>query len=330
MKTPQHGSAQKSSATEIDLRAADWLQRHTLWNWGEREQAHLDDWLAESRAHKIAYWRQKAVWDSAQRLIALRPSVPQQDGSSFEKQRGFLFRAIALAIVLAVMGVAGSLYLLRVHANETVYATRIGGHQTVALADGSQIELNTDTVLRLRTNGGGRLATLEKGEAFFNIRHSAAHPFAVDAAGRRITDLGTKFSVRNTPDRLEVALIEGRARFESTDKSVKTPSTVLSPGDVVIATARATTVAKRPKAELVSELGWRHGMLTFYRATVADAASEFNRYNERKIVVADKAAASELIDGTFPTKDVDLFGRIARSVLGLQVKNEGGEIVISR
>jgi transmembrane sensor len=326
---PQQENAQKSSATEIDLRAADWLQRQTFWNWGQDEQASLDAWLAESRAHSVAYWRQRAVWDNAQRLIALRSSGTQQNRPIAENRKPLLFKASALAIVLTVMGLAGSLYLLRAHGIETVYATRIGGHRTVTFADGSRIELNTDTVLRLRVNAGSRLAVLEKGEAFFDIKHSAAHPFVVDAADRRITDLGTKFSVRNTPDRLEVSLIEGRARFESAEKS-NSASAVLSPGDVVIATARAITIAKKPQQELVNELGWRRGRLTFYRATLADAANEFNRYNERKIIVADKAAASELIDGTFPTRDVDLFGRIARSVLGLQVKNEGGEIIISR
>jgi transmembrane sensor len=328
MKTPQQENAQKPSATEIDLRAADWLQRRAFWNWGQDEQASLDLWLAESRAHRVAYWRQNAVWDSAQRLIALRSSAPRQDHPVTENRKPFIFRAVAVAVV--AMGAAVSFYLLRTHENQTVYATKVGGRQTVTLADGSQIELNTDTVLRLRTNADNRLAILEKGEAFFSVKHNATHPFVVDAAGHRVTDLGTKFSIRNTPDRLEVSLIEGRARFESANKLANMPPAVLSPGDVVIATARTTTITKKPGRDLINDLGWRHGMLTFYRVTVADAASEFNRYNERKIVVADKAAASELIDGTFPTTDVDLFGRIARSVLGLQVKNEDGEIVISR
>lgn len=330
MKTPHQESAQKLSATEIDLCAADWLQRQTFWNWGQDEQTGLDRWLAESRAHRVAYWRQKAVWDNAQRLIALRASVQGRDRPINENKKPIIFRVAVAAVAAAALGIAGLFYLLRVDGNETVYATKIGGHQTVVLADGSQIELNTETVLRTWADGNVRLANLEKGEAFFNIRHNAAHPFVVEAADHRVTDLGTKFSIRNTPDRFEVSLIEGRARFESADKSASTGPTVLSPGDVVIATAQTTTIVRKSEGELVSELGWRHGMLTFYRATVADAANEFNRYNERKIVVADKGAAAELIDGTFPANDVDLFGRIARSVLGLQVKNEGGEIVISR
>ena len=329
MKTPLQDGAQSHGANELDLCAADWLQRQTFWNWGVDEQAALDAWLAQSRAHRIAYWRQKAVWDNTERLVALRsPASPRGRRAAAGKPQ--IFRIAAAAIAIGVLGFAGLLYLQRAKTKETVYATRVGGRQMVALADGSRIELNTDTVLRMRSEARGRFATLEKGEAFFHIKHDAAHPFVVNVADHRVTDLGTEFSIRNTPDRLEVTLIEGRARFESTNKSLSAQTTVLTPGDVVVATMQATTVAKRPEKELKSELGWRHGMLTFYRATLSDAANEFNRYNERKIVVADRAAAAELIDGTFPTNDVDLFGRVAHAVLGLQVKNESREIVISR
>ena len=329
MKTPLQDGAQSRGANELDLCAADWLQRQTFWNWGADEQAALDAWLAQSRAHRIAYWRQKAVWDNTERLVALRSPVSARD-ERIADGKSQIFRIAAAAIAVGVLGVSGLLYLQHAYTKETVYATRVGGRQTVALADGSRIELNTDTVLRVRSDAHGRLATLENGEAFFRIKHDAAHPFVVNVADHRVTDLGTEFSIRNTPDRLEVALIEGRARFESTNKSLTAQATVLTPGDVVVATAQATTIAKKPEKELKNELGWRHGMLTFYRATLSDAANEFNRYNDRKIVVADRAAAAELIDGTFPTNDVDLFGRVAHAVLGLQVKNESSEIVISR
>ena len=54
--------------------------------------------------------------------------------------------------------------------------------------------------------------TLDKGEAYFEIKHDAAHPFVVVwPADHRIVDLGTKFLVRDEANGREVALVEGRA-----------------------------------------------------------------------------------------------------------------------
>jgi transmembrane sensor len=319
---------QTQSATEIDLLAADWLQRRNFWNWSAEDEAMLDAWLAQSRAHRIAYWRQKSVWDNAQRLVALRPfSLSRQPAPVAHSVRPLIFKIAAEAIVVCAVGAGGIAYLQTPNYRQAVYSTPVGGRETITLFDGSQIELNTDTTLRVRKSATERSVYLEKGEAFFNIKHDAARPFSVTAAGHRVIDLGTKFVVRNMSGKLEVSLLEGRASFEAITGA---KPTVLSPGDVVVATAQSMRLTHKTGGELGTELGWRRGLLTFYRATLADAAEEMNRYNERKIVIADSAAAKELIDGTFPANDVDLFGRMAHSVLGLHVRDKGDEIVISR
>lgn len=329
--TSLHQPKVGQGATEIDLCAADWLQRQSFWKWSAEDQAAFDAWLAESRAHRIAYWRQKSVWESARRLRALRAPMTRPGTSiPVARTKPFALRIAAAAIVAAVVGAMGYSYFGFASNNEKVYATAVGGRETIALSDGSRIELNTNTVLRVRTGKSTRMATLERGEAYFDIRHDAARPFVVDVAGHRITDLGTKFTVRDGADRLEVTLLQGKARVDSTDASNPPNSAVLSPGEVAIATPQSLTVIKKPKKELDSQMGWRRGVLTFYHATLADAAREFNRYNQRKIVVVDNAAESELIDGTFPVNDVDLFGRVAHSVLGARVENKGHDIVISR
>lgn len=319
---------QAESASEIDLQAADWLQRRSFWKWNKEDEAALDAWLNETRAHRIAYWRQKAVWDNAQRLVALRPlTSPRPSAPVVRSNRPLVFKIAAAAVVICAVGASGVAYLQTPDYREAVYATPVGGRETITLFDGSQIELNTDTTLRVRRSRTERLVVLEKGEAYFNIKHDALRPFSVIAAGRRVVDLGTKFVVRNMPERLEVSLLEGSASFEA---AIGTKPTVLSPGDVMVATAQSTKLTRKTDSELGVELGWRRGLLTFYRATLADAAAEMNRYNERKISIADNGAARELIDGTFPANDVDLFGRMAHSVLGLRVRDRGDGIVISR
>ncbi len=146
----------------------------------------------------------------------------------------------------------------------------------------------------------------------------------------RITDIGTEFVVRRDASDVKVSLVEGRAQFERTDGTGTTKPAVLAPGDVVVATANTFTITRKSVPELNETLAWRHGALIFFHTSLAQAAEEINRYNEQKVVIADAAAARLQINGTFPANDVRLFGRVAHVVLGVNVENRSGEVVISR
>jgi transmembrane sensor len=104
----------------------------------------------------------------------------------------------------------------------------------------------------------------------------------------------------------------------------------LAPGDVAVATPGAMTVTKKPEASLADQLAWRQGLLIFNDTTLAEVAAQFNRYNSKKLVIADAATARLAIMGKFPVNDVDLFGRVAKAVLGVRVETRDSEVVISR
>jgi transmembrane sensor len=235
---------------------------------------------------------------------------------------------IAGASITIVATVVAAAYLLQ--PGVKTYATAIGGHATIVLTDGSTIELNTDTVMHVSDDQTRRTAMLEKGEAFFRIKHDPLRPFTVSAAGHVITDIGTEFTVRRDPDDLTVALIEGRARFASSGIWSNSQSTVLTPGDILETTGNSISVAKKPIATLTSELAWRRGVLVFENATLTDAARELNRYNAQKVVIADEAVGRLRFDASIRTDGIQVFTRVVRQVFGLRVETRGDEVVISR
>jgi transmembrane sensor len=316
----------KHDASDIEAAAADWLQRRNFWSWSKSDQAALDAWLSEAMAHQLAYWRLEAAWDRSERLEALRHAdaepAPRRNVWSAP-----LKIAAALGIA-AMIGITAMHYIMTPH--DRIFTTPIGGREIVSFADGTKVELNTDTVLRARMTTDGRTIWLEKGEAYFQVKHDPKHPFVVFAGDHRITDLGTKFLVRRDPGRLEVALMEGRVRFGALDASPKSKSALLVPGDVVTATASTVFVTHKSRPALARQLGWEHGVLVFDNMTLADAANEFNRYNRQKLVIADPGAAKLTIVGTFHTTDVRAFTDVAQDVFKLHVENNGNEIVISR
>jgi transmembrane sensor len=316
-----------TDAETIEAQAAAWFVRCGFSNLSDQDQQEFELWLAEAPAHRIAYWRLTGAWAQTDRLTALRrPTPPIGDSSS-----GF-FRyfkhAVAAIFVLAVSAAIGWMQLLK--PNEQLFSTSLGGHKTIELSDGSQIELNTSTTLRVSLDKSKRSVELLSGEAFFKVRHDSARPFSVLACGHRVMDLGTEFFVRKDSQRVEVAVIQGRARFESADASIQQHSAVLTSGDVVVAYAGSMTVSKKSSTVLSNALAWRRGALIFHFTPLSEAVGELNRYNHEKLVVADTSIESRTIYGTIPTNGVQAFIGVARNVLGLRVEKRDGEFLISR
>ena len=316
------GQGPLQSAADIEERAAAFLmERQDQRNWTEENQQVLDAWLVESIAHQVAYFRLEAVLGRTERLRALR-SASHRPGSIWPA----VFKAaVAFSIVVAISAEATS-YLLQPRA--TTYQTSVGNREILSLNDGSQVELNTDSSLRIAQDITQRRAWLDKGEAYFQIKHDTHHPFVVVAGNISVIDLGTKFVLRKFSDRLEVMLVEGGARVESTAHRARTA--ILKPGDVAVARTDSITVARRSQQELVDALGWRRGVLTFRYTTLAEAAAEFNRYNKTKIVVADPLVARLTIYGAFASNDVAAFTDAAQAYFKLHIENSDGQVVLSR
>lgn len=316
-----------ANADTIETRAAEWIvARRVRDDWDAHKQADLDQWLAQSPAHSIAYLRLDSAWDRTTRLKALRAPPHRFALRNILPSLPTLAKSVA---VLAVMGVIGFIALEPKRPHEQTYATALGGHDVLKLPDGSQVELDTDTVLRVSLDNK-RTVWLDKGQAYFQITHDSHHPFTVTAANRKVTVLGTKFLMRQDTKRLEVAVMEGKVRLESSEGAAQQRSALLTLGDEAVATKSGMTVTRKTPQARAQVMAWRRGLLIFDQNTLADAAAELNRYNSRKLMIADSATAALTIGGTFRTNDVEAFTRVVRQILGVQVAYRGNDIVISQ
>jgi len=319
--------AETTNATATDLAAADWVQRRHLWAWTQSDQSELDAWLGEAEANHIAYLRQTAVWNAAGRLSALRHQPMRIAPAHPEKRPYFKFAAIAAATVVVAASLAGRAYFKT--PADTTYVTSIGGHKIITLADGTQIELNTDSALQVGA-GPVRHVRLLRGEAFFDVHHDGANPFAVTAGGYRITDIGTKFSIRTSANAVKVSLLEGSAVVAPLNGHQVGKSALLMPGDVAIASADKLTVDKGPVANVATSLGWRRGVLTFKDTELAQAVQEFNRYNARKLKIEDPLVGHLKINGTFQAENADLFASSVQELFGLRISKNTNETTLLR
>jgi transmembrane sensor len=314
------------SPMDVEKCAADWLASRDRDDWSVGDQAKLDAWLAEAPAHEVAYWRLETAWTRTERLAALR-RPRQASGADTGARLRTLGRVAGTLGVAAVIGFFVLSYAFRTE--ETRYETGVGGHKRITLADGSLVELNTDTALRAVLDRSERKVVLDRGEAYFHIVHQTDRPFVVVAGDERITDLGTAFVLRRDEQQLKVTLIEGRARLETVGY-LSSKAVDLRPGDEIIANVNRMTRTHKTSATLSENLGWRHDLLIFDGTTLADAVSELNRYSQIKLVITDSKVARMTINGTFRTGNLLAFVDATQVVLGLNVTTRGDKIVISK
>ncbi len=303
---------------QIEAEAASWAARADR-GLDEQEQDALETWLAQSPLHRVAYLRLMASWRRADRLAALKvPGLRRRPQS----QRSL---RLALAGIAAVLVLGTGFVFWRMQAPQA-YETAVGETRAVRLADGSSMELNTGT--RVTADIARRQVTLNSGEVYFDVVHDAAHPFIVLAGNRRITDIGTKFSVFRNGNDVRVTVREGKVRVEALDGQGGDPVMVPA-GREVIAAGGESLVVQRPGREIEDSLAWRDGMLVFDQQPLAEVVEQFNRYNDRHIQLKPDAGRIR-IGGRFKAHNVEGFVQLLHRGFGLSVSEEDGRIMVSR
>lgn len=310
-------------------RAADFFERRRFGEWSNADQSEFETWLAESTSHYVAFLRVQAIAARADHLAALHARELMR--AKPKAERGAKYRKIAVPLLaaasFALMAALAYPYVLSMmQPPDRSYATDVGGHALIKFSDRTQMELNTDTVVRYRMTTQERTVWLEKGEAWFHVAHDADHPFTVIVGRHRVTDLGTEFLIRRGPEGMEVALVSGRAAL-NTDNA---QTTTLTPGDDAVATSASTIVTKKTPQELADELAWRRGVLVFHDAKLADAVREFNRYNRSKLVIADPSIADLRLSVEIQNDNFEDFLKLAQLVLKLRVDREGNTVLLYR
>jgi transmembrane sensor len=311
------------AADETEMLAATWLAREDRGLTAEETDA-LDLWLGASSLHRVAYLRLKANWQRADRLAALKSPARRVS----DPDRAFRWgTSIAVAAGLLLLLGGGAWFLGR-RPEVQSYATAVGKMQEVRLSDGTRLELNTNTRMHASVTATRRTVTLDAGEAYFDVVHDASRPFVVYAGNRRITDLGTKFSVFRNGDDVRVTVREGRVKVEIIGPLAQGVPVVADGGHEVVTKAGETLVLTKPAADIVNELSWRDGMLIFNQQTLAEAAEQFNRYNARQIFVEGNARRIR-IGGSFKADNLDVFVLLLHRGFGLSVSDQGDRIVVS-
>lgn len=234
--------------------------------------------------------------------------------------------AALLAVVALSVGWGWQRQMSVEHAS---YLTAMGTLQTVPLSDGSSAVLSSDSQMQVALSRNERRIDLDRGEAFFEVSKDPKRPFVVSVGGRQVVAVGTRFSVRRNGADLRVVVTEGTVRLEpSASSSGTTPTTLLQAGSVAHATGKGLLVRTGTVEEAERQVDWRGGYLAFHDTPLAEAIAEFNRYNARKIVVADAEVGAMRVGGNFRWSNTEAFVRLLEQAFPVRAEQYPDRIIL--
>ena len=254
------------------------------------------------------------AFDRAAPVVAFPPASAEQPTLAPAPRRwSRAFAWAGLAAALALGSFVGWRALQP--PQETHFTTTVAGYGRARLEDGSTLELNSATALRVQFTAAERRVQLESGEAHFAVAHDTGRPFIVSAGGIAVRAVGTAFNVRYTPDGgVEVTVTEGKVRVgQSGPASTAAESAPLvSAGQRIVLPKHAPlpSVEHVNPASLRAALAWQSRLADFAEAPLSDVIARFNARSRVQLILADDQLAARRIGGTFALDEAEAFVRL--------------------
>lgn len=374
---------------QIHEEAAEWLVRHRAGPLEAVDKKAFDVWLRASPEHIRAYLEISAVWEdtaSAELCSGVRAAelierakadsgvVPMSAGRQSTGERGStagidnhaprrsaatawwrsryrLRFAAAIAAICVAVGALASWWT-----RGASYSTGVGEQRSITLADGSTVELNGRSEIRVRLVRHERDIDLVRGQALFHVAKDPARPFIVRAGDTLVRAVGTQFDVNELHDGTIVTVVEGLVAVFGTPgpqapdavslNDNVTPSRRQVAGElleglpgsmrpVLLGVGEQLTVsAKRftqtAYVNVATVTAWTQHRFMFDAAPLSEVVDEFNRYNARQLVIADPQLDDFRINGMFSSTDPALLLRFLRNQPDVVVDDTGDEIRIRK
>jgi transmembrane sensor len=278
--------------------AATWWVRLRTDALARADREEFVDWLRESTVHVAEMLRVAKVHNALEEFqgwvhVAVGPddgdngdnenvvslphpgfaaslSSPFLDGRQIRdgdvaipqnSRRRLWIRAIAAG--LAIVALLGALLFSLVRGH-TIQTER-GERREVALADGSIVEVDPQTRLRVVFEDHVRRVSLESGRALFRVTKNPARPFLVQADGITVRAVGTAFAVDHRQDGLIVTVAEGKVGVFVKETSTPEPRLLSPNSEPASARGEAVPQPRMRNADSSAGSGAKPGMKTAQR-----------------------------------------------------------------
>lgn len=226
----------------------------------------------------------------------------------------FRRHSLAAALVLLLASSAAVYGVIQGRAGQS-YETARGEQRVVPLADGSTIQLDTATRVKVRFASNSRQIELLAGRALFTVAHDPSRPFVVHVGIADIRAIGTRFDVDATSDGTpEVVLAQGELALGHDDEDTH------SRLEAGYATRFGPDGWSPPhKTDVDAATSWTTGRLRFQATPLAIAVAQINRYADQPLALTSPQEATILVSGSFDAHDTRGFADAVQALYGFRL-----------
>lgn len=274
---------------------------------------------------------------------AARRSTPRTPARRTSPRRLLLAASIALALLASAL-----VWRIGFEAPSTTVAledlrtvtTQARQRSEIYLSDGTRVMLGAASTIRFAERFGTRRDVFLEGEAYFDVADDRPRllrrprPFAVHTEHGVARDIGTRFTVRATPDapRLEVVVAEGivalhRDAEEAASREMP-DSLLLHAGDMGVLDRGELTVTH--DVDVSAHHAWLQGRLVFTDATLADVIDQFRRWYGIELQAGDSSLADARLTATFDIRSRNAALDLLAAVLDVRLVRTDDTAVLYR
>jgi transmembrane sensor len=327
--------------------ASQWLARLKADDVNEDDRRQFAAWRDAHPAHARAFAELSATWERFSaaaplvRAVSFAQSVNEAATAETKRvsterlRRRMAASTLAAGLVVAALGLMAWYFSTD---RPTTYSTAIGEHAAISLADGSILELNSDSRARVSYAEKSRIVHLDRGEAFFTVAHDASRPFWVVGNGSWVRAVGTAFNVDVRSSGVYVTVSEGRVKVGPVNSPL-TPipaddaasvTSIIEAGQEVDVQGSALQTRQLTQVQLARSVGWREGVLNFENQPLSEVVEELQRYTPIQLVIQEPRLRQLPVGGTFQAgpQGAEAFLMMLDRGFGLSVRREAGRVLI--
>ena len=346
----------------VQTQASQWLAKLDAEQPSAQDLAAFKQWVNAAPDHRQAFEELVEFWDEMNILTQAilpreaaelsagtiaGPSAAQANATAEYRpalSRYLAFPRAAFATAFVAMAAIVLTFALQI-GSPTVYSTAIGEQKTLQLADGSTVQLNTNSTVEVDYSDSTRRLNLTQGEAHFDVAHNPDRPFEVYAGNRLVRAIGTAFTVHVRKIDVEVIVTEGTVEIDQPDEPelntnisiAQAPNSATAGADIPVK-ASAGSVLTFSKdliddvevmvgAQLQDQLSWRQGMLVFNSEPLQSVVDEVSRYTDLTIIIPERSAREMKVGGLFKVGDTESLFEALREGFDIHVKEVSSNVV---
>ncbi|MBW8326328.1 MAG: FecR domain-containing protein [Prolixibacteraceae bacterium] len=201
-----------------------------------------------------------------------------------------------------------------------------GKTSELLLPDGTRVFMNAGSRLAYPDQfTGDTREVMLSGEAFFDVKTDAKHPFIVLVNDLRIKDLGTRFNVSAyaADSRIETVLVEGKVSIRDNNARLFTKATELIPGQLA-AFDKQTSQITVTRVNVDDYTLWTQGLIRYETADLRKIVKTLERFYNIQFRFEDPMLETLKISGKLELKEdrTEVLERIARTA-SVRITKEG-------